>query len=788
MTQSIMVTLAFLLVAVIFFVSERVRGDLVALLVLVSLVLAGLVTPVEALSGFGNPAVVTVGAMFVLSAGLAGTGVVHVIGRQMLRLAGRGEVWLVLGVMGTAVFLSTFMTNIAAATLLLPIVRTAARQAKLPPSKLLLPLAVGCLLGGLLTLVGSPANLLVSDALRQAGLEPFQLFDFAPVGLAVVLAVILFMIVAGRRLLPERYPVQELAGHPFDREEAREFYGLTENLALIMLPDDSPLAGKRLADCRIGQALDLTILGLQRRGRKHMAVEPDTILEGGDQLLVLGRLDRLQEVSERPYFVVGESDQGTMELFSPETGLAELRIHADSPLIGQTIADLDMRRHYHFNVLAIRRQGEIHRTALQRVALGAGDKLLLQGNRAELLAARLQPRFAGGLNVFVAESETAVNYHIYERLLIIHIPANSSLVGQSLAQSHLGELFGLVVLGIIQDEKTSLAPSPDTVLQAGDRLLVEGKPEELTVLRGLQGLVIKRHLQPEQVELESEMAGLVEVVLSPHTTLLNKSLRDLHFRERYGLSVLAIWRNGRIFRSDLANMRLSSGDAFLLYGSREKINLLSRESDFLVLGEEATEAPRRQKASLAVVMTVGVFVAAFIGWLPISIAAVAGAGLMVLSGCLRMEEMYRQIDWRVIFLLAGMLPLSRALQQSGAADYLVGGLTAVADTGGTWGIMIALFALTMAASQYMSNAVVPLLLSPIALAAASRFGISPYALMMIITIAASASFLRPSAHPVNVLVMGPGGYSSQDYLRLGIPLTVITFVVMLIVLPLVWPL
>jgi di/tricarboxylate transporter len=283
------------------------------------------------------------------------------------------------------------------------------------------------------------------------------------------------------------------------------------------------------------------------------------------------------------------------------------------------------------------------------------------------------------------------------------------------------------------------------------------------------------------------MVGLVEAVLSPHTTLAHKSLRDLHFRERYGLSVLAIWRNGRIFRSDLVNMPLQFGDAFLLYGSREKINFLSREPDFLVLEETLPEAPRQQKASWAVLITIGVFASVVMGWLPLSIAALAGAAFMVLTGCLYIEELYQQVDWRLIFLIAGMAPLGIALERSGVAQAVADRFVAVAGGVGIWGLLIGLFVLTSVAAHFVPNVVVTLLLAPIALKAASDLGLSPYPLMMVIAIAASAGFMRPSAHPANMLIMGSGSYNSQDYLRVGIPLTVVVLLVVLLVLPLLWP-
>ena len=255
----------------------------------------------------------------------------------------------------TAGVMSAFMNNVGVAALLLPVVLIIARQLSISPSRLLMPLAFGCLLGGLTTLIGTPPNILASDALRDFGLEPFQLFDFAPVGVTIMLVGTAFMVFIGRYLLPIRSPVQSLSQQSQNGRDARQYYGLEERLTLVIIPKDSPLAGKTLVESRIGRALGLTILGLQRQGRKQMSIQPDTILAGNDNLLALGRLDRLESLNERPFFVIEEDKLEVERLLSPETGLAELTITPDSPLTGQTIAQINLRNQYSLNVLAIRR-------------------------------------------------------------------------------------------------------------------------------------------------------------------------------------------------------------------------------------------------------------------------------------------------------------------------------------------------------------------------------------------------------------------------------------------------
>ncbi len=785
MTTDIVLTLLILLAAVVLFVTEKLRVDLVAILVMVSLVIAGLVTPPEALSGFSNGAVVTVWAVFILSAGLSVTGVANVIGRQVMRLAGQGEIRLLVIIMLTVAVLSAFMNNVGVAALFLSVVLTIARETNLPPSKLLLPLAIGSLLGGLTTLIGTPPNILASDALREFGLEPFQFFDFAPVGLIVTLTGIGFMALVGRHLLPNRDPVQAITGQNVD---ASEFYGLEERLTLVSVPKDSPLAGRTLAESRIGRTLGLTILGLQRQGRKQLTVRPDTVLASGDYLLALGRLDRLEALGKRPFFVVEEGQDQTLDLITLETGLGEWQIGPESSFLGRTIAEFNMRRQYGLNVLAIRRESRAYRTNLQFLPLEEGDTLLILGTNEAIAAARETAEFGDNLQIITAEPDAALSYQLHERMLVIRLPEGSPLAGQALVESNLRDLFGVVVLGIARDGERILAPSPDMILAEGDLLLIEGKPEELAVIRGLQGLEINHHLHFEQVEFESEMVGLVEVVLTPRSAMVNKSLRQIHFREKFDLSVLAIWREGRAFRTDLGDIPLQFGDAFLVYGPREKIKVLSDEPDYLVLGGELEEAPRKEKAPLAVIIMGAVVLTVLVGWLPISIAAVAGAAFMVLAGCLKMEEAYQQIDWRAVFLIAGMLPLGIAMEQTGAAQFLAEGMVSAVGGMGTTALIAGLFVLTSVASQFMPNPVVTVLMAPIAINTAVDLSLSPHALMMVVAIAASASFMSPVGHPANVLVMGPGGYRFSDYIKVGIPLTIVVLVVVLLVLPIFWPL
>jgi di/tricarboxylate transporter len=780
MTPQIALVLIILVAAVVLFVTERLRVDIVALLVLGSLALTGLVTPGEAVSGFSNPAVVTVWAVFILGGGLYRTGIATIMGRHILRLAGSGEVRLIFVIMLTAAVLSGFMNNVGVAALFLPVVMDIARRTDRPPSRLLMPLAFGALLGGLTTLIGTPPNILVSDALRDYGLPPFQLFDFTPVGVIVMLTGITFMALVGRHLLPVRDPAKEFAasGH-YDLEQV---YNLQERLFVVPLPAGSPLLGKTLAKSRLGSALGLNVIGIIRNGQTQLAPDPDTILQPNDRLLAEGRPDQLVGSRNHQQLIIEKDSPVVERLVSTEIEVAEVGLSPRSTLVGQTLEQISFRRRFGLNVLAIRRAGTSQRANLQNEPLQFGDTLLVQGSPARLDKLRDTPDF------LVSKIEAAEVYQLHERLMVVRVPPDSSLAGKTLAESHLGDAFGLTVMGIVREGTTHLVPEATMQLRPGDTILVEGQLEALSTLRGLQDLEIEPETSLSRGDLESEQIGMAEVVLSPHTTLAGKTLRQLHFREKYGLSVLAILHEGQVHRSKLRDQPLHFGDALLLYGPREKLKVLGSEADFLMLTEADQEPPRLNKAPLALLIMAAVIVPVIFGWLPIFVAAVVGATLMVLTSCLTMDEAYRFIEWKAVFLIAGMLPLGIAMQTSGAAEFLAQGVVTMVGAYGALAIMAALFILTAVSAQVMPTAAVAVLLAPIAMNTARDMGISPYALMMTVAISASASFLSPVAHPANVLTMGPGGYRFTDYIKVGLPLTLVVLVLVLLVLPLFWPL
>ena len=432
-------------------------------------------------------------------------------------------------------------------------------------------------------------------------------------------------------------------------------------------------------------------------------------------------------------------------------------------------------------MLAIEREGAGDSAPRPDVPLHAGDRLLIQGPSARVEALRADP----GFEVSAVERERL--YRLAQRLFAVRVPPDSVLAGKSLAESRLGGAFGLSVLSIVREGEVLPMPEPGEEVKARDTLIVSGRPEDMEAMESLRELEVERAGAGGMEALRSERVGLVEAVLSPRTTLAGSSLRQLHFREKYGLTVLGIMRQGEVLRTGVPDIALRFGDALLLYGPTEKLRLLGAEPDFIVLTRAAQEAPRTAKAPVAVALMALVIVPVLLGWIPIYISAVAGASLMVLAGCLTMEEAYRDIEWPAVFLIAGMLPLGIALDQTGAAAWVAEWVVSSVGRFGPIAVMAGLFALTSAGTQIIPTAALVVLMAPIVLNTAAGIGISPYPLMMTVAMAASASFGSPVSHPANVLVMGPGGYRFTDYLRVGLPLTFVVFVVVVLLTPIFWP-
>ena len=783
MTLEIALVLGILAISLILFVSEVIRMDLVALLVLCALAVSGLVNANEAFAGFSNSAVITVWAMFILSEGLTRTGIADIIGSQVMKLAGGREIALIIVIMLTAAVLSAFMNNIGVAALMLPVVIDVARRTNIPPSRLLMPLAFATLLGGLMTLIGTPPNLLISEVMQLNGYQPFELFDFTPLGGAIMLIGISFMVLVGRLMLPR---IEAARGRHQSQRSLRNRYKLQERTFLLRVPINSILVGKTLAESRIGSSTGLIILALNRFGRSETLPGRQTIIRGGDGILVQGRVDQFRELQRWSDLVIEREAPVLKSMVAGKIAYAEVTLQEGSPLVGELVRHAAFRSRFNVSVVGLFRRDRYRLTNLAYVPLRAGERILVQGEIDDV--ADLE-KYADFSDVrMLADDALTEQYNADERMFVVRLPKNSDLAGATLEKSRLADVFDFRVVAIFRDGKLKVMPLSSEVLEGGDLLLIEGQHEDLDVLRGLQELEVETKVAPNLGALESERLTLMDATLDPRSSLAGKTVGELNFRERYGIELAGIWREGGPVGADLADERLQIGDALLMLGPHDRLTLLSNDQDFLILTPLGQEPPDTRRAPLAAFIMLGVVLSVMAGYAPIAVAAVVGGSIMVLTGCLSMEQAYRAIDWRAIFLIAGMLPLGTAMQDTGAAAYLADQVMMLLGDAGPWTVIAGLYVLTAMATMIIPTAALVVLMSPIVLSAMGEMGLAPETAMMAIAMAASASFTSPISHPANILVMGPGGYRFVDYIKIGVPLTIVVFITVMVLLPILWPL
>ncbi|MEX2530005.1 MAG: SLC13 family permease [Gemmatimonadota bacterium] len=782
MTIEILLALALLAGAVIAFATGRFRLDLVALTVLVLVAILGLAPVEQVLAGFANPAVLAIAGMFVISAALSRTGVADMVGRWILRVAGTGELRLVLAVTLVSATLSGFVNNIGVVAMMLPVVVEIARKVETAPSKLLIPMAMGAQLGGFTTLIGTSPNLLAGDALREAGFEPFHLFAFTPVGAALVLAGTLLVVLVAPRVLPERTPVDRRG--VVVRPGIREGVGLEERLLVLEVPVGSPLLGRSLEESLMGPALGLRVLAIEREGDRILAPGPGTHLHAGDRMVVQGSPDYFMELKSGRHLIPESGEPPAVRLETAEVGLASFRIAPDSTLRGKTVGQAHFRDEEGLLVLALRRPGFRRRTHLLGTPLESGDLLLVQGARERLDALAKAEDFEEVTPLTGAEA--VETFELNERLWSLKVLEGSVLAGKRLAEARLGDDVGMVVLAVEREGERVALPPADLELEPGDLLLVKSRPEDLLMIRGLQRLILHPDEGPGPEELEGPDVGFVEVVLAPRSALIGKTIREVQFRGRFGLHVVAIVREGEVLRTNLRDETLRFGDALLLYGSRSRARALAREPDFILLREPSADPPDYRLAPRSVLILGAALTTIIAGWLPVAVGVLTGAVLMVVTRCITPEEAYRAIDWPTLVLVAGMLALGAALAESGTATMLGEQLLGLTAGGGPMGLLVALTLVTAVGAQIIPAPAIVVLMAPIALTGAAQLEVSPYPLVLAVAIAAT-SLASPVSQPAQALVMAPAGYRMGDFLRLGIPMTLVVLALTILLAPVVFP-
>ena len=646
-----------------------------------------------------------------------------------------------------------------------------------------MPLAYSTLLGGLTTLIGTPPNLLISESLVLNGYAPFKLFDFTPLGGAVMVIGVVFVALFGRFLLPKRRAERD---KHVSQRSLRARYKLQERTFMMRVPYDSILVGKTLAESRIGTSTGLIILSLLRHGRSETLPARQTIIRGGDGILVQGRLDQFRELRRWSDLVIEREAPVLKSMVASKVAYASVTIAEGSPVISELVRHAAFRSRFDVAVIGILRRDSYRMTNLAYVPIRKGDTILVQG---EIESIEQLEKFSDFAEVEIFTPEQLAEKDLGdERMFVVRLPKNSGLAEETLQKSRLADVFDFRVLAIFRDGELTVMPRGDQVLLGGDLLLIEGQHSDLDVLRGLQELEIDTKIPANVSAFDSERLTLMDATLDPRSTLAGLTVGELNFRERYGIELAAIEREGETVGTELANERLQLGDALLLLGPRDRLQLLSSDSDFLILTPLGQEPPDTRRAPLAAAIMFGVVITVMLGYAPISIAAVIGCTIMVLTGCLNMEQAYRAIDWRAIFLIAGMLPLGTAMQDTGAATYLADQVMALLGDAGPWPVIMGLYILTAMATMIIPTAALVVLMAPIVLSAMADMGLAPETAMMAVAMAASASFTSPISHPANILVMGPGGYRFIDYLKVGVPLTIVVFITVMVLLPRLWPL
>ena len=573
------------------FIKEWFSPDLVAMGAFVLLLAIGVLDEKSALAVFSNPAPIIVSCMFVLSAALERTGTIEALGEWFEKLAGKKELRVLLVLMLIVAVLSAFVNNTPVVVVFMPIVLALARKHDLIASRFLIPLSYAAIVGGTCTIIGTSTNLVASGIAKESGLDEFGMFEVSKLGIVFVIVTFIYMLLIGRKLLPDRVTLSTL----FDSSAGKEF------LTSVIISEESELIGKKISETSLSKIRDFRILEVSRSGKKINSPLKDIIFNSGDQLLVKSRVSGVVDVG-------GNSG----------------------------------------------------------IELG----------------------FEGGL--------------------------------------------------------------------------------------GLQ-------------ELQTESAVLIEGVIGPGSSLVGRSIKELNFREKYDVIILALHRRGVNLRDKFEDVRLAFGDTILVEGAPDKINALSQERDFINLSQSNCRPLRRSKVPYAVGALLLFMVLAAFKVAPLIVLALGAALLTLFSRCLEPSEAYEAIDWKVIFMIFGMLGLGTALQKVQVIQILADSLTGWALVLKNIYVLIALiYLVTAILTELISNNAVAALLTPVAISVAQAMDLDARPLVVAVMFAASASFSTPIGYQTNTYIYGAGGYKFTDFTRVGIPLTIILWVVSVILIPMMW--
>ncbi len=762
---------------VVVFVTERLPVDVTAMGVLLLLILGGYVSATEAFTGFSSPVVVVMVCTLFVATALRMTGVSDAAARWIQRYAGSHERRAIAVVMVVSALLSGFMNNVSAAALLMPAVAVLSHETEIPPSRLFIPLAFSVSLGGMMTLIGTPPNILAAELLMRSGMGQISFFHFMPYGLVALTLGVLFMSLYGYTLLP----VRKTQRRTRRISDLRSLYRLQDRLFSVRVPEHASCDGRSLAELRFGSLIGGVVVTIIRGGRKVLSPKAAERIHERDVLLVRGSPDRFSEIQalqglrieDPPEDIVSSIENaGQMVKF----GIRE--VHTETRLLLLR----DILRSTGIIPLAVQRPIEPHPWETHPPSwfldsvVHKGDTVLgciamrfyedsplmdidleeIDGGRSvlrnTLYTITIQPGGWSGAPLHRLAHETKLH------ILALITPTNSI------------EWLDVPVL-LPSGESGPSRLTADHVLREGERYLVSGSVVEARTKEVLSGLTFEAEAEPS--ELESEEVGMVELILTPRSEFIGKTLADLHFREKYDCQVLALWRDGKPHLSLSSSLPLLYGDALLVQGPLKNMPVLAKDPDFLLLSEHRKASPLSSKSFFSILaLFLLMFIPLFAG-IPVHEAAFMSACLVIFSGAVSMEQAYREIDWRVVFLLALMIPLGHAVERMIAVDSVMPIIGQLSETIPPIGMAALFMILASIISQAIDSSVAVIFLGPIAVALGQRYGTSPHLLVLAVAFGSSLAFMLPTSSRSNLLVTGAGGYRAADFFRVGLPFTIV---------------
>lgn len=785
MNNEILITLIIIGFALVSFLTGWLRMDITALLVMFLLFAFNILTPTEALAGFSSPVVVIVWSMFILSGAIYKTGVAKKMGALLMRFNVEKEWQIVLIIMISSASLSTIMSNIGVAALMLPVVMEIARKTDISPSKLLIPLAFSAHMGGLLTMVGTPANLLVSYKLEEAGYQPFHIFDFAPLGLIVMAAGIAFITLLGAKILPD-IKKERLQGKKKKKKDYSRSYGIEKSTFSMKISKGSNLIGKKLSESYLRPVLGVSVLSITHKfGHELLNPSPGVILQESDELYVHGNYDLVQSLINLKTTEEKVRQKIISEAVANPYGFFEGFIHDNSELLGKEAKQLSEITQHAQQIIAIKRERTLITEHVPNTILEKGDSLLMFSLHKKDQPTEFED--SSGILRHISKDMLLQKYKIDDYLTIFETIHPSLKSSSEKLVRQIENTFNVIPIGFTDENgSTQLLSTHDDSLSPRF-IICFGNRTGLPFKEWLPGLTITEDTKPTEHTLEKDQTIMAEALVSPHSNLIGKTIKELNFRKKYSVNVLSFWREGKAIKTNLHNLPIRYGEVLLLYGNKDKLEILGRDEDFILLTDLKQDDFRTKKSIFAITIIAGVLLGVISGLFPLAMGLILGVVFIVLSGTLKMEEAYRAIDWKSVFLIAGMIPLATAIEQTGTASLAANIAGDLLGAGGPMWVLGGLYIVTLIANLAIHPSVLVLIMGPIVIAAAETAGVSPHSFMIAIAIAASGSYLSPVAHPANLLVMAPGGYRFKDYLKIGLPLSLVSMALVFLTLRLIWP-